>query len=150
MAQIPGTKISDEATITALQQGDLLPVISTIGTYSNKKITASSLIGAAIDEVSKTIATGVVTPATWAPITIVTIDTEAAVASDNLDTITISDGKIIILQAADSARTVIIRHGVGNIYCAGAANFSLDHIRDKWIGFSTGGEVHEISRSNNA
>lgn len=58
-----------------------------------------------------------------------TIDTEADAATDDLDTINdISplEGKKIILQAEDATRTVVIKHGTGNIFLNGGNDITLD------------------------
>jgi hypothetical protein len=78
-------------------------------------------------ETTLTIATGAVTPngATHA------IDTEAAAASDDLDTINqtnLPDGSILWLHAADNARVPTVRHnqgGIGKILLADATNLAL-------------------------
>lgn len=55
------------------------------------------------------------------------VDTEAAAASDDLDTISGGvTGEQIVLRAANTARTVVIKHATGNIQLNGAADFSLD------------------------
>jgi len=80
-----------------------------------------------------------------------TVDTEAAAASDNLDTITAgADGQVLLLRITADARNVIIRHGVDNIVCGGAGNITLDLTSDlviliyddnidKWIAFGGSG-----------
>lgn len=76
-----------------------------------------------------TIATGAITPTLAGTIV---VDTESDAASDDLDTITatnMNDGDIIILKAADSARTVVVKNGTGNIACG--ADFSLDNVLDR-------------------
>lgn len=76
---------------------------------------------------SETIAAGVIT---ISQATRVIVDTEAAAASDDLDTInfagTLFGGEVIILQAANEARTVVVKNGTGNIDTGGAGgDFSL-------------------------
>lgn len=60
------------------------------------------------------------------------VDTEGAAASDDLDTINglANDGMVLVLRAANDARTVIIKHGTGNIKCVGNADLSLDDAQD--------------------
>lgn len=66
------------------------------------------------------------------------IDTEAAAASDNLDTINHNpspvDGTLLIIRAAADARTVVIRNGTGNILTTTAGDISLDDIEDMAMG----------------
>ena len=67
------------------------------------------------------------------------VDTEAAAASDDLDTISGGNvGDIIFIEAANAARTVVIRDGTGNIATNGGANLSLDNSDDIAMLFYTG------------
>lgn len=57
------------------------------------------------------------------------VDTEAAAASDNLVTITntnMAANAILYLSAANTARTVVVKHGSGNIFLTGLQDMSLD------------------------
>lgn len=84
------------------------------------------------------------------------IDTEAAAATDDLVTISGaqrgSTGSRLVLRAANSARTVVLKDNTGNLRLAG--DFSLDNVEDTiqllWDG-NTGatGLWYEISRSDN-
>jgi hypothetical protein len=77
---------------------------------------------------SLTIATGTVTRG--ASSYYLSIDTEAAAASDDLDTINsggASAGIAIMIKAANTARTVVIKHNTGNIQLNGGLDFSLDN-----------------------
>jgi len=81
---------------------------------------------------------------------LVTVDTFEAAASDDLDSIdgvSLRTGAIAILRAANSARTVVVRDGVGNLKLSG--NFSLDHAEDTIMLVFTGTDWLELSRSNN-
>lgn len=81
------------------------------------------------------------------------IDTQGAAASDDLDTINGGvDGYMLAIRAANTARTVVVKHGTGNIYLNNAADFSLDNTEKTvllifngtyWIGIglSGGGSV---------
>lgn len=56
------------------------------------------------------------------------IDTEGASSSDDLDTITaMSEAHLLILRTVSGARNVVIKHGTGNIRCAGGADILLDN-----------------------
>ena len=80
------------------------------------------------------------------------IATEAAAATDDLDTITGGiDGMVVVFRANNTARTTVFKHNTGNMHLDGSADFSLDNTSDtitliydgtlaKWL---------EISRSNN-
>ncbi len=58
------------------------------------------------------------------------VDTQGAAASDDLDTLNSSatEGSVVVLKAADSARTVVLKDGTGNLRLAG--DFSMDNNRD--------------------
>jgi hypothetical protein len=59
------------------------------------------------------------------------IDTEGAAATDDLDTINgESEGWLLILRIANSARDVVIKHNTGNIVCAGALDITLGTTAD--------------------
>uniref|UniRef100_UPI0025470740 hypothetical protein n=1 Tax=Dongia deserti TaxID=2268030 RepID=UPI0025470740 len=86
---------------------------------------AQGLGGAA--ESTLTIATGVVTPTSG----LHAIDTEAAAATDDLDTIAqtnLQDGQLLTIRIANAARLVRVRHnigGTGKILLQGGSNFTL-------------------------
>jgi hypothetical protein len=59
------------------------------------------------------------------------IDTEGAAATDDLDTISGGqDGQIIILNSANAARNVVVKHNTGNIYNPNAFDITLDLTTD--------------------
>jgi len=63
------------------------------------------------------------------------INTESGASSDDLDTIApialAQSGDVLILHAADDAKTVVVKNGTGNIVCNG--DFSLDGINDRIV-----------------
>lgn len=76
------------------------------------------------------------------------VDTESAAASDDLDTITPGrNGYRVILQAANSARTVVVKDGTGNMKLAG--DMSLDNAEDTIELVFNNTDWYELSRSNN-
>jgi hypothetical protein len=83
----------------------------------------------------------------------ITVDTESAAASDDLDTITLTSshdtdkGGLIILQAADSGRTVVVKDGTGNLKLN--SDFSLDNVEDKIFLIKVGENFEELTRSSN-
>lgn len=84
------------------------------------------------DSAAKTIASGAITQSDDAIWNIV--DTEGAASSDDLATIT-RDTKgpnMILISPANGGRTVVIKHGTGNILCAGNSDITLDDIHD-WV-----------------
>jgi hypothetical protein len=150
MAQFPGKTTLEESEITAFTSNDWLRVARDIGP-DMKKITTDNLKKDMVANVSLTISSGEVSIIAQAPKIFATIDTEGAIASDDLDKINGGyAGQEIIIQAADSARTIVIKDGA-NIRCQGGTDFSLDHVNDKWHGiFVSANNIDEISRSNNS
>lgn len=78
-----------------------------------------------------------------------TVDTEGDAASDDLDTIN-GGGTVnmIVIRAANDARTVVVKHNTGNIWLQGKADISLDDLEDglllvwdgtKWFDIASGG-----------
>ena len=61
-----------------------------------------------------------------------TVDTEAAASSADLDTITAAGtaGEVLFLKAQDGARSVVLKHGTGNLLCIGNADITLDDVQD--------------------
>lgn len=59
------------------------------------------------------------------------LDTEGAAATDDLDTISGGqDGQIIILNSANAARNVVVKHNTGNIYNPNGFDITLDLTTD--------------------
>jgi hypothetical protein len=56
------------------------------------------------------------------------VDTEGSAASDDLDTIAVTnvtDGFVLFLRQANDARDVTLKHGTGNISCPGGVDIAL-------------------------
>lgn len=84
-----------------------------------------------------TIASGVITVTQLAH----TVDTESDAASDDLVTINGGSGEqLLLLRPASGARTVVLKHGSGNIECPGGTDISLAEASDSvllwWNGTS--------------
>jgi len=59
------------------------------------------------------------------------LDTESSAATDDLDTINGGqDGQIIILNSANAARNVVVKHNTGNIFNPNAFDITLDLTTD--------------------
>lgn len=99
------------------------------------------------DSTELTIASGAVTATqTWHR-----IDTQSDASSDDLDTINgLSDGRILIFRAENTARTVVVKHGTGNIQTFTGSDITLDETYkvviavgdgtlSKWLAFGVGG-----------
>lgn len=92
------------------------PLLLTDGSHTADKIVFTG-------STELTIATGVIT----ATQSYHRVDTQADAASDDLDTINGgSDGMALYLVAESDARTVVIKHGTGNIVTPDGNDFSLD------------------------
>lgn len=104
-------------------------------------------VGAIIlDSTELTIATGVVTVSRSSH----TIDTESDAATDDLVTINGgTTGQILILRAASSIRTVVVKDTADNIRLAGG-DMTLNHTEDTLTLFYANPDWLEISRADNA
>jgi hypothetical protein len=90
-----------------------------------------------------TIAAGVVT----ATSNVHVVDTEADAASDDLDTISgTAAGQMLVISAADSARTVVAKDGTGNLKLVG--DFSMDNVEDRLFLISDGTNLYELGRND--
>lgn len=91
-----------------------------------------------------TIASGVITATT----TVHDVDTEGDASSDELNTINGgSPGRILIISAANSSRTVVVKDAVDNILLEG--DFSMDNTSDQLMLIYKASFWREVSRSNN-
>lgn len=92
-----------------------------------------------------TIAAGVITVVTGNHL----VETEGAAASDDLDTISggANAGQLLILSAANSARTVVAKDGTGNLRLNG--DFAMDNAEDTLTLLYNGANWLEIARSDN-
>jgi hypothetical protein len=102
-------------TIDAATIGATTPAAATVTT-----LTSTTRIEAA--PVELTIDTGAITVTQ----TLHQVDTEGDAASDDLSTISGGvSGQRLIIFAANGARSVVLKHGVDNIKCPGAADITL-------------------------
>jgi len=77
------------------------------------------------------------------------IDTEAAAASDDLDTISGgAAGQILIVSAANSSRDVVLKDATGNLRLA--SDCTLAHVNDRIVLISDGTSFCELCRSINS
>jgi DUF4097 and DUF4098 domain-containing protein YvlB len=90
------------------------------------------------------------------------VDTEGNAATDNLDTISITnatDGFILFLRQNNDARDVTIRHAIGNIKCAGAVDIAFsstlsivmciyDDPLSSWLAFPAGDNLAFLNGLN--
>lgn len=118
-----------------------------VGTTNTQTLDNKTLSKLLLSRTDLTIASGVIT---------VTgsyhrVDTQSAASTDDLDTISgAATGQIVILHSVATARTVVVKHGTGNLYLDGSINFSLNNSRDCIVFLCTGGELSEIGRGNDS
>jgi hypothetical protein len=114
---------------------------------SSGKIDSSFVDSISMTEEYQIISGGVVTvdhPYMW-------LDTQAAAASDDLDTINGGvTGQIIVIRIWVTGHTVVIKDSTGNIRCGGAGDRTLDHVDDTWVGIYSSTSWCEIAFSNNS
>lgn len=92
-----------------------------------------------------TIAGGIVT----ATNSLHAIDTEADAASDDLDTINGTvNGQMLVVYAADSARTVVLKDGTGNLKLPG--DVTLDNVEDVVMLINRGGTLYAVAPVSNS
>ena len=59
------------------------------------------------------------------------IDTEAEAATDDVDTfLGVQDGKVYLVRPADDARTIVLKHGTGNVFTTGGSDITLSSVND--------------------
>ena len=79
-----------------------------------------------------------------------TVDTEGDAATDSLDTISGGrTGDIYIFAPAIATRTVVAKHGTGNLNLAGGVDFTMDEDDDFLMLLLVGTVWQEINRSEN-
>lgn len=122
------SNIDGLSTLT-IYQYEGIRIFSSGSTYYSNRGSASlnAKVGANL-----TIASGAVT--ITSPFSKYLIDTEGAAATDDLDTINGGvQGRVLILSTVNSARNIVIKHNVGNIYCPAGQNITLDTVYDNII-----------------
>ena len=78
------------------------------------------------------------------------VDTQADAASDDLDTINagpVPDGALVLLFAADGARTVVLKHGAGNIQIQGGSDIALDDANKSVLLRRDGANFRDVAMS---
>lgn len=95
--------------------------------FEDQLAAVKQIPGAGVAEQALTIAAGSVTPAAGAS-GLISIDTEAAAASDDLTNIVqtnVPDGSVIVIRCTNNARAVVVKHNAGGAGLVSLAN-SLD------------------------
>lgn len=112
---------------TAFSAGNLVPQDSTktIGTVNKTWGTSYVRKYVNADKTTVTINSGTIAVTRSFHL----VDTESSAASDDLTTVTgMVDGQVLILGAANAARTVIIKNGTGNIVTFDGSDITLDNL----------------------
>jgi len=124
LATITGT--SNQVTVTNGASSITLSTPQNIDSGATPSFTGANLSGGPLNHGSPTeltIATGAIT----ATQTYHTVDTESDAATDDLDTISGgTTGDVIFIQANHTDRTVVVKHGTGNIQTSNSSDISLD------------------------
>jgi hypothetical protein len=128
--------------------GTILNIMPTNTIVSGRLLCIGMATFAYQGETERTIASGVIS----ASCSFHTVDTEGDAASDDLDTINPSlsvAGEFLVLRAINSARTVVVKNGTGNLLLNG--DMSLDNEADTITLFFSGAlnKWLEIARSSN-
>lgn len=126
----PVTGITDSATgrryyINANYSGTALEGDLTNAVEITKYIVSRGIQTALLGE-SVTIASGQVSPSREASLKIITIDTQGAVAADDLDTISetgYNENDILVFRGANASRIVTFKHGTGNLVLANGQDY---------------------------
>jgi hypothetical protein len=75
-------------------------------------------------------------------------ETEAAAASDDIDTITgLQDGQLLILGIVDAGRNSVLKHGTGNIRCPNDRDVTIDTAADCVLLVRDGAFVYVVGMS---
>lgn len=131
---------------------DVLVLTDSLSTFTNNVTFSGNIQGTTVfagfinagNKAELTISGGVITPTK----SFHSVDTEANVASDEVDTITAATlGDRLVLIAAANGRTIVFKDGTGNLRMDG--DFSLTQTQDTIEFFCDGSNWLELSRSDN-
>jgi hypothetical protein len=140
-----GGGVTDHGALSGLTDDDHTQYLLAAGTRAGSGI--QELLGLNLtDSTELTIASGAITATQGYH----TVDTESDAATDDLDTITVAggEGDVLVIRPESSARTVVVKHGTGNVQCVGGDDITLDDDYDfalcvrkdasNWMAFSAG------------
>jgi sugar lactone lactonase YvrE len=122
-----GGGVTDHGALTGLSDDDHTQYLLGDGTRVGTGI--QELKGLNLTDATElTISTGAITVTQGYH----TVDTEGDASTDDLDTITAAKGQgdIIILRPVHAARSIVVKHGTGNILCIGGCDITLDDVHD--------------------
>ena len=145
MAFTGGGGVTDHGALSGLTDDDHTQYLLAAGTRAGSGI--QELLGLNLtDSTELTIASGAITATQGYH----TVDTESDAATDDLDTITVAggEGDVLVIRPESSSRTVVVKHGTGNVQCVGGDDITLDDDYDfalcvrkdasNWMAFSAG------------
>lgn len=79
------------------------------------------------------------------------VETESSAASDDLDTVVFPswarEGDLFRLMPFNDTRTVVVKHGTGNIRCG--ADITLDNLNDIFVGMKSGSNLIRVGFGDN-
>ena len=140
-----GGGVTDHGALSGLTDDDHTQYLLAAGTRAGSGI--QELLGLNLtDSTELTIASGAITATQGYH----TVDTESDAATDDLDTITVAggEGDVLVIRPESSSRTVVVKHGTGNVQCVGGDDITLDDDYDfalcvrkdasNWMAFSAG------------
>lgn len=140
-----GGGVTDHGALSGLTDDDHSQYLLAAGTRAGSGI--QELLGLNLtDSTELTIASGAITATQGYH----TVDTESDAATDDLDTITVAggEGDVLVIRPESSSRTVVVKHGTGNVQCVGGDDITLDDDYDfalcvrkdasNWMAFSAG------------
>ena len=114
----------------------------------NGDVDVSGDLGGAIAEEGATISGGAITVTSTASTVLLTIASEGAAATDDLDTITTSTSpQVLICRSATSSQDITFKDGVDNLSIAG--DFATTRSDDIITLINISGTLYEMSRSDN-
>lgn len=141
--------VSDSIHFNEIPRRELAePLAAFVGYEVGTQVSTTGMLELGLG-VTKTISSGVITVDTGSHII---VDTEGGASTDDL--VTINGGRtgtVILLHTAASARDVTVKHGTGNIYLDGQADFTLTSSSDALLLYrNNAGNWNQIGGGNNA
>lgn len=134
----------DEITAVETELGtDVAGSVTDLKTRLAKSLTGAGMLSTP-DPTESTIASGAIAAPAQ---NFIYLDTEGDGATDDLVTITApgaGENPLLFARIANDARNVVVKHGTGNILCAGGKDITLettadlliaiyDNVQDKWL-----------------
>lgn len=139
----PGILFAEREVITSFEE-ESLPVLNQELRRLNREAEQLKSWSSSKEASTLSISSGVITVDRTAHV----VDTQTAASTDDLVSISGgTDGNILVLYPANSARTVVVKDGTGNIQING--DFTMDNEQDTITLVKRGINWQELSRSDN-